>query len=1055
MKKKWIGLYFPKGSMAKIVLRMKLLTFFVLIALVSSAASTYSQETKFSLKLNGVTVREVFKEIEENSKFILLYNEKQVDVNRNVNVKVDNETVESILNQVLEGSDNTYKIYDRQIVILAKEKTESPNVSNSVVEAEQKITISGTVNDASGSPVPGVSVIVKGSTTGTITDGTGKFTLQISPAAKTLVFSFVGMKSQEVAIGGKTTFNVALAEETFGVDEVMVTGVFDKRTKMESSIAISAINTKQIQRLAVTSSADLLKSVPGVYVNSSLGEIRNTVYSRGVSVGSNDGASGYYYVSMQEDGLPVTNATYGNYGPDYFLRSDATIGRLEAVRGGTSSILGANAPGGIFNYIMKEGGDKVEGEITTKYGLEANGHSNFFRTDFNVGGPLSKGWTYDFGGFYRYDQGQHPNGSYPMNDGAQVKANIVKKYNTGSLKFYAKYLNDRNGWFEFTPTTSFTDPKPAEGFTNYSTVLAPSTQQSFQINQTGDDRTYNNRDQIHSIDKTVGFNWTQHFGNDWTFTNNMRYSDKSAQWSTQAVVYPLPMTDLVTYAILGLLGQPGTYSFRGLTNGKELLNVTSYSGYDFNVNKSSLPGNAVMPNSFFFEPLVYVENDVKELLEQFSVSKKFKNMSFTFGGFYGNSKIAFHSGFGAAGAMLGTIQDRPEIVGITLTDFTGVTKHVTNGSGVMGSTGATNMNDANQSQLAFYFGHTWQITKALNFDWGVRWETMHPTGNTTPSVNVTSTNGGLDNDPNTLYDNTYATTPNTFHFDKKISTFSFSAGANYTFNEKLAIYGRVSEGNKAPDLDMYFNANTDFLNKTLDPIAQKVDQVELGVKIKTDKLNLFVTPFYSVLSNVPNVQNGTNKDGQTRYSLPYLYNKYITKGVEIETDYALAKHFNVHGVLTLQKGIAKEFNTWITNELGPQDDAIKSYSGNETDNLARSIINITPSYNTDKFYAQMTWAYMGKRQANVANAFFLPSFSQFNFSTGYNLAKNLQLSAVINNVFNTYGVMSWSRPGSFVQALDRQGFTKEMYNEAVKNNTPYSTVMIPARSYFLTLSYKF
>jgi len=52
----------------------------------------------------------------------------------------------------------------------------------------------------------------------------------------------------------------------------------------------------------------------------SLGEIRNTVYSRGVSVGSNDGASGYYYVSLQEDGLPVTNATFGNYGPDYFYR---------------------------------------------------------------------------------------------------------------------------------------------------------------------------------------------------------------------------------------------------------------------------------------------------------------------------------------------------------------------------------------------------------------------------------------------------------------------------------------------------------------------------------------------------------------------------------------------------------------------------------------------------------------------------------------------------------------------------------------------------------------
>ena len=160
-------------------------------------------------------------------------------------------------------------------------------------------------------------------------------------------------------------------------------------------------------------------------------------------------------------------------------------------------------------------------------------------------------------------------------------------------------------------------------------------------------------------------------------------------------------------------------------------------------------------------------------------------------------------------------------------------------------------------------------------------------------------------------------------------------------------------------------------------------------------------------------------------------------------------------MLTLQKGKANDFNAWLLNTPGPDDDSLATFSGNETDNLARSIINITPSYNTNKFYAQLTWAFMGKRQANVANAFLLPSFSQFNFGTGYNFSKNLQLSFVINNLFDTYGVMSWSRPRTFIQALDRQGFTKEMYEEAVKNNTPYSTIGIPARSYFLSLNLKF
>jgi outer membrane receptor protein involved in Fe transport len=215
---------------------------------------------------------------------------------------------------------------------------------------------------------------------------------------------------------------------------------------------------------------------------------------------------------------------------------------------------------------------------------------------------------------------------------------------------------------------------------------------------------------------------------------------------------------------------------------------------------------------------------------------------------------------------------------------------------------------------------------------------------------------------------------------------------------------------------------------------------------------------------VPNVQTFTNAD-QTVYSPPFLYNKYRTYGVEVEANYVFAKHFNVRGVITLQKSKAVDYNVWLAKSFGAADDSLVTYSGNETDNIARSIINITPAYNIDKFYAQLTWSFMGKRQANVANAFLLPSFSQFNFSTGYDVSKNFQLSLNINNLFNTYGVMSWSRPGSFLEALDRQGsflealdrqgFTKEMYDAAVKANTPYSTVAIAARSYFLTATFKF
>src|SRR5690606_17892025 len=97
MKKKRNGICFPREGMLKILLRMKLLGIFILVAITAASANSYSQQTKFNLRLNGATVRTVFEEIESNSEFILLYDEKTVDVNRKVNISVSGEAVNSIL----------------------------------------------------------------------------------------------------------------------------------------------------------------------------------------------------------------------------------------------------------------------------------------------------------------------------------------------------------------------------------------------------------------------------------------------------------------------------------------------------------------------------------------------------------------------------------------------------------------------------------------------------------------------------------------------------------------------------------------------------------------------------------------------------------------------------------------------------------------------------------------------------------------------------------------------------------------------------------------------
>ena len=240
--------------------------------------------------------------------------------------------------------------------------TASASAKNNPIAATTSIgtyTIKGAVKDAeTKAPIVGASVLLEGTSKGALTDENGNFTLVLDDKDKkgTLVISFVGYETQKVVLNGQETLSIAL-EEGKNLEEVVVTGVLDARTRLEASTAISVLKTKDIERLAPQSAVDLLKNIPGVFVTSARGEIANTVYVRGLSDFPN--FYGFYYVSMQEDGLPISAI---NNGVDFYLRADATVSKIEAVRGGSASILGPNAPGGIFNYISKTGGETFGGE---------------------------------------------------------------------------------------------------------------------------------------------------------------------------------------------------------------------------------------------------------------------------------------------------------------------------------------------------------------------------------------------------------------------------------------------------------------------------------------------------------------------------------------------------------------------------------------------------------------------------------------------------------------------------------------------------------------------
>ena len=204
MKKKWIQNAISYGVRTETWKIMRLCVFFMFIFLSQIWAGTgYSQQIKITLKMDNVKVIDVLDEIENISDFYFVFNQKLVDVDRKVDLDANNETINDILNNLFSESEVNYTVKD-QLIILSTEKTNS----GSEKILQQQKSISGTVTDEAGEPLPGVTVLIKGTTNGTVTNMDGNYTISNLSESATLQFSFVGMKTQEVEVANRILINI-------------------------------------------------------------------------------------------------------------------------------------------------------------------------------------------------------------------------------------------------------------------------------------------------------------------------------------------------------------------------------------------------------------------------------------------------------------------------------------------------------------------------------------------------------------------------------------------------------------------------------------------------------------------------------------------------------------------------------------------------------------------------------------------------------------------------------------------------------------------------------
>ena len=240
--------------------KMKLTILIVTVSILSCfSAETYSQTTKLTIAETNSTLLNVLRAIEGQSEFKFFYNEK-VDVNKQVSVEVTQKSVTDILDKVLSSTSIKYKVLGRQIALYDKEEME-PFISE-----QQGRKVTGKVTDQLGAPIPGVAIIIKGTTIGITSDNDGNFSLSLPSDAKTLVLSFVGMLSQEIVIGNKTVINVEMQDQTIGIEEVVAVG-YGTQKKVNLTGAVSSIKGDLIAERPVSNSVLALQGVvPGLSV---------------------------------------------------------------------------------------------------------------------------------------------------------------------------------------------------------------------------------------------------------------------------------------------------------------------------------------------------------------------------------------------------------------------------------------------------------------------------------------------------------------------------------------------------------------------------------------------------------------------------------------------------------------------------------------------------------------------------------------------------------------------------------------------------------------------
>ncbi len=772
-------------------------------------------------------------------------------------------------------------------------------------------------------------------------------------------------------------------------EEIIVTAVARGQNRIESSVSVSTIGADTIANLAAPSAADLIRQIPGIRSEASGGEGNANIAVRGIPVSTGGGR----YVQLQEDGLPILefgDIVFGN--ADNFLRADRSVARVEAVRGGSASTFASNAPGAVINFISKTG-QQEGGAIQASVGVDFES----YRLDFDYGAPLAEDLYFHVGGFYRTGEGPRDIG-YNGYDGGQIKANITKEFDSGYIRFSAKYLDDRTPTIlpqpvRVTGTGGNPDYQGIAGFdprtdSLYSPFLTPAV----SLDGNNNPASYDFRDGLSVQSKAFGIESEFDVGGGWTVTNRFRFSDNSGSFQSP---FPAGAGDAQTIAnnqfLVDADNNPETP--RVLPpgfGGARLSFATGPNAGQAITNPATLGGNGLLAEVVVFNVRL---NSLDNVTNDFRVNK-----AFDFSGGTANFTTGFYLSRQTINtdwlwtSHIQTVQGDGQAVLVDIADPQGnlVTQNGTVGFGASFFGNCCRRNyDVDYSTYAPFASLSVQ-TGQLTLDASIRYDFGDASGTITGADSGFGVGvGSFDFNRNGTISTAEAQTsilplgnarPVNYNYDY----FSFSLGANYLVTDDLGVFARYSQGGRhTADRSLFspaVSAQDGGLPLGDAGVIATVDQLEAGVKYQSGGVALYATGFFA-------------KTNENNIELPnrVFNNEYEAYGIELEGSYRA-------GPFSLSAGA-----TWTDAEIKNTDPARADFIGNTPRRQADFVYQATAQYDADQFTVGANVVGTSESFTQDNNDLILPAFAQVNAFLAFRPIDRIELGLNATNLFNETG----------------------------------------------------